>query len=157
MKPEHIVALIISRLPGVIPKASWGETSLFYNPGSVRPNGVYFCTIKEHDGDNDTASNINREGVFRLALALSGKTYARLFGGKPKRPGKGDHVSLDCDFTEINKLMPHPVYAWMGWAQILSPSCELFDEIYHLIEEAYQLAVGKFEHKALKSAQKKGT
>jgi hypothetical protein len=47
VQPKNIVENIVTEFDGVIPKASWGETSLFYNPGQVLPNGVYFCTIKE--------------------------------------------------------------------------------------------------------------
>lgn len=68
ISPNQIIDEIVSKLPGVVPKSSWGETSLFYNPGNVLPNGVYFCTIKDHDGENDTASKLNRDNVFRLAI-----------------------------------------------------------------------------------------
>mgnify|MGYP000411843739 CR=1 FL=1 len=57
MQPKNIVEKITNEFSGVVPKASWGETSLFYNPGKLLPNGVYFCTIKEKNGDNDKASN----------------------------------------------------------------------------------------------------
>ncbi len=44
--------------------------------------------------------------------------------------------------------MPHPIYAWMNWAQILSPSEEMFTSIFELIKEAHQVAVVKFNKKA---------
>ena len=138
---------ICSELSGVVPKSSWGETALFYNPGKVLPNGVYFCTIKEKDGANDRASNLNREGVFRLAIALNSQTYFSLFGEKPKRSVKGGVVSTGHDFTILNELMPHPIYAWMCWAQILSPTTEKFAEILPLIIEAHSAAANKFEQK----------
>ena len=153
MTPPQIVEQICARFPGVVPKASWGETSLFYNPGNVLAHGVYFCTIKEKDGDNDRASNLGREGVFRVAIGLEPETYSRLFGAKPARPAKGGIVSTGHDFTALNVLMPHPVYAWMGWAQILNPSEANFQEILPLIAEAHQSAVGKF---LVKTAGKKG-
>jgi hypothetical protein len=145
--PEEIIQYICNRLSGVIPKASWGETSLFYNPGYRLPNGVYFCTIKQHNGENDKASNLDREDVFRVAIGLTPKTYVRLFGRKPTRPGKDGIVATEHDFTELNELMPHPIYAWMSWVQILSPSRNKFEEVFPLIEEAHQEAVKKFEKK----------
>lgn len=147
MTPEAIILEISNTLPGVSPKASWGETSLFYNPGNVLPNGVYFCTIKQQDGANDKAAKLDREGVFRLAVGLSPQTYVRLFGPKPARPAKGGIVATGHDFTKLNELMPHPIYAWMGWAQILNPSRDRFDRLFPLIEEAHQGAVKKFEKK----------
>lgn len=147
MKPEEIVTRLATRLSGVIPKSSWGETALFYNPNATLPNGVYFCTIKEHDGEKDRASNLNRDGVFRLAIGLPSPTYVRLFGAKPPRPAKGGVVRSGHDFTELNRLMPHPIYAWMGWVQILSPTRATFEELQPLLEEAHRAARTKFEKK----------
>ncbi len=147
MTPEDIIQYIRTHLSGVVPKASWGETSLFYNPNRVLPNGIYFCTIKQHDGKNDKASNLDREGVFRVAIGLHPETYVCLFGQKPARPGKGGIVATDHDFTKLNELMPHPIYAWMFWVQILSPSRDKFEGIFPRIEEAHQKAVKKFEKK----------
>lgn len=144
MFPEEIIAGIVSALPGVAPKASWGETALFYNPGGALPNGVYFCTIKEHDGEHDKASYLNREGVFRLSVGVGKDTYSRLFGQLPTRPPKGGVVATGHDFAARNCLMPHPVYAWMGWVQILSPSKERFETLFPHIEEAHRRAVTRF-------------
>jgi hypothetical protein len=156
MNPAKIVEIITTRLNGVLPKSSWGEISLFYNPDRKLPNGVYFCTIKEHDGENDKSSKLDRAGVFRLAIGLGGATYERLFGLKPKRPEKGGIVRLSYDFTEIGRLMPHPVYAWMGWAQILSPNLEAFEEIFPYISEAHSLAAEKFREKIIDKPRSSG-
>ena len=56
-------------------------------------------------------------------------------------------MTADYDFTALNELMPHPIYAWMSWAQILCPSNSQFETIFPLIEEAYQRAIKKFEQK----------
>jgi len=147
MSPNQIVEAIVHQLPGVVPKSSWGEISLFYNPGKLLPNGVYFCTIKDHDGENDQASNLSREGVFRLAIGLPANTYRNLFGAKPLRPAKGGVVGTGHKFDSLNELMPHPIYAWMNWAQILSPTEEQFLSVFSLIEESHQSAVVKFHKK----------
>ena len=149
MQPKAIIEDLCNALDGVVPKASWGETSLFYNPGKALPHGVYFCTIKEKDGANDQASNLNRDGVFRLAIGLPPSTYVMLFGSKPARPSKGAVVTTGHDFQECNLLMPHPIYAWMGWAQILSPNQEQYEKIRPLIVQAYELARQKFSKKSL--------
>jgi hypothetical protein len=145
--PEEISQCICDKPRGVVPKASWGETSLFYSPGRVLPNGIYSCTIKQNNGENDKASNLDREGVFRVAIGLKSKTYVRLFGQKPACPSKGGIVATGHDFTKLNALMPHPIYAWMFWAQIFSPSRDKFANVFPLIEEAHHEAVQKFEKK----------
>ena len=75
MQAKDVIDFITSQFDGVTPKASWGETSLFYNPQKQLPNGVYFCTIKEKNGDNDKASDLDRDSVFRLSIGISQKSY----------------------------------------------------------------------------------
>lgn len=147
MKPEEIIQFITGNYKGVVPKSSWGETSLFYNPGKALPNGVYFCTLKEKDGKNDKASQLDRDGVFRLSIGISPNSYGRLFGSRPKRPAKGGIIDTGHDFNVLDTLMPHPVYGWMAWVQVLNPGEETFKKLMPLIEEAYLNAVKKFRKK----------
>lgn len=150
MTPDAIISQIISNYDGIVPKASWGETSLFYNPNNALPNGVYFCTIKQKNGDNDKSSNLDREGVFRISLGIGSEAYIENFGEKPKRPPKGGIIDTGHDFTVLNELMPHPIYGWMGWIQVLNPTQKTFDDIQPLIHTAYTLAVSKFDKKMCK-------
>jgi hypothetical protein len=147
MTPQDVIDIICTRFSGVVPKSSYGETSLFYNPGKQLPNGVYFCTIKEKDGANDKASNLSRDGVFRLSIGLGTENYTQRFGPKPARPPKGGIVETGYDFTAHNVLSPHPIYAWMGWAQVLNPDRDTFDALLPLIADAHQAAQRKFEKK----------
>lgn len=147
MQVKDIVEKIVNDFEGIIPKSSWGETSLFYNPGNRLPNGVYFCTLKEKNGKNDKASDLDREGIFRLSIGISKETYEKHFGSRPKRPAKGGIIDTGHDFTAINELMPHPIYGWIYWVQVLSPSKSTFESILPLISEAYSNAVIKFNKK----------
>lgn len=151
MRPEEIVPRLTSQFDGLSLKASWGETSLFYNPGLVLANGVYFCTIKEHDGENDRSSGLDRSGVFRLALGLPAERYERLFGSRPVRPAKGAAVSTGHDFTRLDVVMPHPIYAWMGWIQVLNPSEGTFESMQSLFVDSYDDVVRKFEARRRRS------
>ena len=151
MQAKQVIEKIIDQFDDVIPKASWGETSLFYNPGKLLPNGVYFCTIKEKDGGNDKASNLDRVGIYRLSIGFSKESYNALFGKKPQRPNKGGIIKTNHDFTQCNVLMPHPIYGWMSWVQILNPSEHIFDEIFPYLEESYLNAVNKFNKKTTRN------
>lgn len=149
MQPKDIIKRIVHEFEGVTPKSSWGEESLFYNPGEVLPNGIYFCTIKEKNGDNDKASNLDRKNVFRLSFGMSKETYQKYFGNRPKRPNKGHFIETGHDFAAIDQLMPHPIYGWMSWAQVLNPSESTFRDLLPLIAEAHSNAVIKFNKKLL--------
>lgn len=149
MQVQSIIEKIVNDFEGVVPKASWGETSLFFNPGGLLPNGVYFCTLKEKNGENDKASDLDRAGVFRLSFGISKETFEKRFGSRPKRPPKGGAISTAHDFTLLNELMPHPIYGWMSWVQILNPTESTFEVLSPLISEAYENAVSKFNKKML--------
>jgi hypothetical protein len=150
MQVVDIIERIVSDFEGVVPKSSWGETSMFYNLGKLLPNGVYFCTLKEQNGENDKASDLNRDGVFRFSIGLSKSTYEHLFGNRPKRPPKGGIIDSTHDFKALNKLMPHPIYGWMSWVQILNPSQATFESLMPLIAETHSNAVVKFNQKITK-------
>ena len=147
MQQVDIIEKICAYHHGIKPKSSWGETSLFYNPENLLPNGVYFCTLKDKDGDNDKASHLNRHDIYRFSLGLPSLAYEKLFGPKPARPAKGGIIKSSYDFITLDTLMPHPIYGWMGWVQILSPSAASFDAITPLIQESYDLAVKKYDKK----------
>jgi hypothetical protein len=85
-----------------------------------------FATIVWTD-DFDQASDLSRPGVFRLNIGVSGATFERLVGsnGEP-------------DFTALDRVLPHPVYARQHWVSILNPSASTFtDVVVPLLAEAY--------------------
>jgi len=94
---------------------AYAEKSYFYNPQNILPRGAYFATFKEADGQNDKASMLGRDKVYRLSFGICTNSYFKIFGTKPKRPLKGHIVDLEHNFTELNTLTPHPIYAWMNW------------------------------------------
>lgn len=123
---------------------SWGEKGVFYNPNNQLKRGVYVVTIKEKDGKNDQGSNLNRPDTFRVNLGVQKQTFIELFGELPERPKAGEVVSMDFNFTSVDKLIPHPVYAWMGWISIINPSKESFYKLEPLLQESYEYAKQKF-------------
>lgn len=144
MKPDEVLGYCLNNLEGTILVESWGEKGIFYNPNHILKRGIYVLTVKEKDGKNDRGSNLNRQGIYRVNLGLKRPTFQKLFGPMPARPAAGGVVEMPYDFTEINQLLPHPVYAWMGWVSILNPSDSVFNELKPLIQEAYEFATEKF-------------
>lgn len=72
-------------------------------------------------------------------------TFQKMFGSIPKRPPAGGVVDMAYDFTQLDVIMPHPVYAWMGWICVLNPSKETFGQLKPLIQESYEFAQEKFK------------
>lgn len=104
-------------------------------------------TFKEKDGPNDKASNVNRDGIYRLNLGISRETFSEMFGGIPKRPAAGKVVRTGHDFTKLDRVTPHPVYGWMSWIAVLNPSKETFEKLKPLTIEGVELAISKYKRK----------
>lgn len=147
MHADSITEYIKNTFADIHIVAAWGETSFFYNPNIKLPRGIYFATIKEKDGQNDRASNLDRDGVYRLNIGISKLTYRSIFGQQPSRPQAGGVVDTGHDFTALDQLIPHPVYGWMSWVSVLSPSAATFEASKPLLSEAYSLAVRKFANR----------
>ncbi|MEL7212188.1 MAG: DUF6194 family protein [Pseudomonadota bacterium] len=141
---ETAETYLTHELEGVVPLSAWGEVSYFYNPGHKLKRGTYFATIKQKDGDNDKSSHIDREGVWRLNIGLTKPTYQSLFGANPDRPGKGSTVEGPWDFTQLDELMPHPVYGWMSWVAVLNPSQQTWEQCLPLLQDAHGKAKTAF-------------
>ncbi|SHN68744.1 DUF6194 family protein [Desulfovibrio litoralis] len=141
---ESILNYCTDILDGVVLNKNWGEKAIFYNPQGTLSKGVYILTIKEKDGLNDKSSNINRENVFRVNIGIKKETFIKMFSYIPTRPPAGGIVQMDYDFTKLDTIMPHPVYAWMCWICVLSPSSETFEKLKPFIKESYIYAQEKF-------------
>jgi hypothetical protein len=147
MEPRDVLDWVRQEYAGLVETESWGETGLFYNPREKLARGTYFLTVKEKDGDNDRASRLDRDGVWRLNFAVRPDTFTELFGEKPDRPAKGEVIAGDFDFAETDVILPHPVYGWTNWVCVLSPSEATFEDVKPLIEESYDLAVERFDNR----------
>lgn len=106
-------------------------------------------TVKEKDGDNDKSSKLDKDGVYRVNLGMRKHTFSKVFGSIPARSGKGCVVDMDYNFSSTDELLPHPVYAWMGWICILNPSKERFEELKPFIQEAYEYAKEKYSKRKI--------
>lgn len=131
---EGVDVQVASREDGS-PEIAWGDTFFFYapDPTDAAAHTFPFATIVTKDyGDFDNASNLDRRGVFRLNISVGRDTYAGLFG----------HGAAH-DFTELDRLIPHPVYGAQHWVSVLNPSAETFETVKPLLAEAYTRAVSR--------------
>lgn len=149
MEIDDILNYCIKNLKHTVLVETWGEKAIFYNPDNLLKRGIYVLTIKEKDGENDKSSNLNRKGVYRLNLGLKKDVFLKLFGEIPKRPAAGKIVDMNYDFTRLDEILPHPVYAWMGWICILNPSKNTSESLNSLISESYNFAKEKFRKKII--------
>ena len=108
-----------------------------------------FATLVVNDV-NDTASDLERPGVFRLNIGVKRATYQNLFSPQPTFSKDSGIIDTGYDYTALDKLMPHPVYAPMSWLCVVSPSAETFDKVVlPLLREAYEQDVEKHTKRAI--------
>lgn len=121
------------------PEAAWGDSFFFYDPDGPTPDDQRFpfATIVVHDYDGfDTASDLNRPGVFRLNMWVARATFRELFGDLPG--------PSDVDFTALDQLMPHPVYARQSWVSIINPGDASRPQVAALLADAHAGAVERY-------------
>ena len=112
--PDAITRYITETYSDAVVASAEGAT-FFSLDESHWPN---FATIVAGEAFDD-GSNLSRPGVFRLNIgALARDTFLRLVGDL-----------ADPDFTELDRLLPHPLYAKQRWVAILNPSQGSFEGI----------------------------
>jgi len=129
MNEALITEYIIDTFPVVETAENFGYTFFFYGAGRKLP----FATLATADNDYDRVSNLDRPGVFRLNIGVGKQTFQTLFGT--------DKIDGGYDFTALDKIMPHPVYAAQCFLCVLNPSDSTFETVRTLLAEAYDLAV----------------
>jgi len=141
MLPEAIVHYITRTFAGVAVTEDTVNRFFSYEPGAndLPARGFLpFATLVMNDA-YDQASQLERDGIFRLNVGLRAETYRAWFGPQPAAPGDAGVVSGH-DFAALDQLMPHPVYASRSWVCVLSPSASTFEAVKPLLAEAYHLA-----------------
>jgi hypothetical protein len=133
------VELLVASKEGGAPEVAWGDHFYFYDPDRIlEPTKKFpFATIviKDYPGF-DEASNLNRPGVYRLNIGVSRPTFDRLF-----------ESGASHDFTELDRLIPHPVYAKNHWVSVLNPSQSTLASLQPLLVEAHGIAKARYERR----------
>ena len=135
---DGVVATTASPESGA-PEVAWGDTFFYYDPERSEVNQqLPFATLVVSDYPGwDTQSRLDRDGVFRLNVAVGRAAYERLIGHKPA--AHADH-SDDYDYAELDLLLPHPTYASQGWVSILNPGPRTAELTKRLVIQAHDLA-----------------
>lgn len=117
-----ITRYITETYPDTVVTEAMGGTFFSCNEQSW-PN---FATIATGD-DFDDASDLGRDGVFRLNIGVTGATFRRLVGDV-----------AEPDYTALDTLIPHPLYAQQHWVSILNPTADTYVTIVQpLLKEAH--------------------
>jgi len=127
-----------------------GDTYFYYDlPDDPEPDRRFpFATLITGDR-HDSFSNLDREGVYRLNVGVSRQTYESLIGAPPPRAEADGSYDTGHDYTALDRIMPHPVYAPMNWVSVLNPSRQTFATVVRpLLDEAIDTAGRKAARRA---------
>ena len=120
--PETITEYIKETYPETVVLEMTG-TWFFSLDEKHWPNFATIVTTDEHD----QASNLSRPDVFRLNIGVDRSTFNRVA-----------ESAAEPDYTALDQLLPHPVYARQLWISILNPSTTTFEEtVVPLLELAH--------------------
>lgn len=134
MNETSIAQYIIDTFLQVETAESFGYTFFFYGSDHKRP----FATFAASDNDYDRVSNLDRPGVYRLNIGVSKATFLTLL--------PADEVAKnDWDFTALDRIMPHPVYAPQYFICVLNPGEATWQTVQDLLAEAYDIAMRRNE------------
>ncbi len=130
----------IESLPGIITTRRKDDLFFFYDPDNVGelswilPVATIVCS-----DEYDAFSNLDRSNIFRLNIGIDKDSFLNLFGSKAR--------CLNYDFTELNVIMPHPVYGRSYYICILNPGDELLSKLRELLHIAHLVAARRFKHR----------
>ena len=138
LDPSGIRRHIEATCPGIEVMEDAG--SLFFVQPEGNPHRMPFATIVVSD-KYDPGSDLERRGFFRLNLGIGLAEYRARFGMPPAFPKDGGVAETGHDYRAADTLMPHPIYAAMGWACIVQPTAATFEALKPLVAEAHRLAL----------------
>lgn len=136
------VAVVLAGEENGAPEVAWGDSFFYYDPrGDRRVDQLPFATIVLHDYPGfDTASYLDRAGVYRLNIAVGRRRFQELFGYPPAAHARSHP---DLDYSVLDQVLPHPAYAAQAWASILNPGAGTGERARALLTEAHARAVDR--------------
>ncbi|MGH3956917.1 DUF6194 family protein [Mycobacteroides salmoniphilum] len=126
MDEGAIIEYIIMTFPDLQHEVVQGNW--FFFRGSERQMPV--ITLMSNEAF-DTHSDLGRPLVYRLNIGVSGDTFAKVTAGQHDE-------SSDADYTEFDRVLPHPEYGGAKWVCVVNPGEDTFGEVVRpLLTEAY--------------------
>lgn len=106
------------------PPVAWGDHFFYWSPDGTVPRTQPFATLVTKDYPDDTSSNLDPEGRWRLNIHVGRRRLDRLGLGEPDDP------------TAADVLRPHPLYARQGWLCVTLPGERSRPAVMPLLELA---------------------
>lgn len=130
---DGVVVEVASEASGA-PSAAWGDVFAYHDPsGDTPPEKRFpFATIVMRDTDG-AQSLLDRPGVYRLNIGVGRSRFTELLAFAPSEIHE---QSTRFDYTALDRLLPHPIYAAQSWISILNPGRDTTNIALQLLGDA---------------------
>jgi hypothetical protein len=124
------------------PEIAWGDAFLYYAPDGRMPQaGQPFATVVTKDYPDEPASGLGRDGRWRVNIGVGRTAFRELTGEDPRS------MQRTWDHTAEDVLLPHPVYAALGWVCVVDPGEATGSLVLDLLRQAYERARARAERR----------
>ncbi len=136
-------ALVVIPEPGRdFPEIAWGDAFFYWAPDGRMPQHVQpYGTIITKDYPDDSASDLDPAGRFRVNIHVDRATFRRLTGEDPRS------LTLPRDLAAADVVNPHPVYGALGWIAVVNPGEKTMPAVLQLLRDAHDAARARFERR----------
>lgn len=133
-------ALVVLPEPGGdFPEPAWGDAFFYYAPDGQMPRNVQpYGTIITKNHPDDTASDLDPPGRWRVNIHVDRATFRELTGEEPRG------LSRPRDYATADSVVPHPVYGALGWVSVVNPGERTTDTVVRLLRGAHNAARARF-------------
>lgn len=122
------------------PELAWGDHFFYYAPdGQVPQNEQPYATMVTKNYPDDTVSDLDAVGRWRLNIHVGRSAFTELTGEDPRA------ATAVQDFTAVDTVLPHPVYRRQGWIAITNPGGETLTKAIQLLQQAHDDAKRRAE------------
>ncbi|WP_324650158.1 DUF6194 family protein [Georgenia sp. H159] len=113
------------------PSLAWGDHFFYYAPDGELPSGQPYATVVTKNYPDDDSSDLDGPDRWRVNVHVGRGRLTALLGYGPREIPPG------VDYAEADVLLPHPVYASLGWLAVVTPGNATLPTVLDLLREAH--------------------
>ena len=119
---------------GDAPSLAWGDHFFYYAPDGVLPAGQPYATVVTKNYPDDATSRLDAPGRRRVNVHVGRGRFTDLLGYDPRA------VPAGLDHAQTDVLLPHPLYAALGWVAVVTPGAATLPTVLGLLRDAHEQA-----------------
>jgi hypothetical protein len=112
---------------GPFPEVAWGDHFFYWAPDGEVPRNVQpYATIVTKDYPDDSTSRLDPPDRYRVNVHVGKQRFAELTSS-----------NAHLDPSEADVILPHPLYAPLGWIAVVNPGERTLPVVLELLQGAH--------------------